>query len=214
MSYKDQGTEWKFTIPSEGEVDSVETYQAHVREVDAALIDQDSKKQLLSRGTRSGKVVIDAYQTAQAGKDVYVTELHKHPTPTSVPQADHADEADHALEADHAKEADHAIEASQAVKLKTARKISDIWFDGTKDIVIPWVEHSTRADKLQPGANINSILFNGTTDITLYRIDIPDMRWTFWGTQPPTDVAGTLQTVTEHGRTRTLLPGDIYIRIE
>lgn len=108
MAYRIESTAWKFTTPQQGEVDSAQSVTEMLEEVDAALLDPGKKGQLTSSGSEMSIVtdtssefydpgfVYDAYQ----GK--WVTSLHNHPTPKSVPQADHADEADHAKEADHA----------------------------------------------------------------------------------------------------------------
>lgn len=110
MSYKDSNTNWKFTVPQEGEVDMAQTVRESLEEVDTALLTPDNKAQLNIKGTSSSTItdttyVKDTYQTALAGKDVYTTSLHYHPTPKRVPLADLATEADHAKNADLATKA-------------------------------------------------------------------------------------------------------------
>lgn len=103
-----QSTDWRFTSPQEGEVDSVEQKQGTLSELDDALLDPGEKAQLVSRGAvpqdvadRSGRMVprvtnssspyydstfvLDSYQGA------WVTNLHRHPTPAHVPAADTLD---------------------------------------------------------------------------------------------------------------------------
>lgn len=132
MAYKDEATDWKFTIPQEGEVDSSENYRRQMHEIDDALLDPDQKEQLTYRGEQAADVtdptyVIDEYKTSKAGHPVYATSLHEHPTPKSVPYAD---------EAGYAKEADHALKADEAAKLNPGGSINDKLFTGTEAIVI------------------------------------------------------------------------------
>jgi len=132
MAYTDSNTKWSFSVPQAGETDDVEDYTKHIEAIDAALVTPDNKAQLLGRGASSATVtdttyVKDNYQTELAGEDVYVTNLHKHPTPTRVPLADDATEAEHAKKATEADEAD---------KLTTAHTINGLAFNGTADITI------------------------------------------------------------------------------
>lgn len=132
MSYKLETTNWKFTVPQAGEVDSVENFAKNIQEIDDALIDPGVKAQLMSRGEaqpivgQDGEFRDDTFHYDEyTGK--FVTETHAHPTPDSVPNADHADEADHAFEADHAK---------IASRLEPGAHINGYLFDGTQDITL------------------------------------------------------------------------------
>lgn len=132
MAYKMSDTNWKFTAPQAGEVDSAENKAATLKEIDEAIISPDERAQLTGKGEQSSKITdqtykLDSYLTKQRNKNTYVTEKHFHPTPTSVPKADKA------TEADHAKKADSATSAS---KLNPGKKINGHLFDGTKDITI------------------------------------------------------------------------------
>lgn len=126
MSYKLSTTNWKFTAPQEGEVDSAENKVKSLQEIDDALITPINKALLESAGKKvsgasSGACYYDSY------KKCYVITLHEHPIPPHVP------EADHATEADHAKNADDALRAG---KLDPGANINTHLFDGTKDITI------------------------------------------------------------------------------
>ena len=132
MAYRDINTLWRFTVPQAGEVDSAESVESMMVEIDNALISPMGKAELTSNGnqlTPSGytdgstskySTVIDEYWSEQEGRDIYVTRRHYHPTQTRVPHADHADDADHADEADHALDSDHAGEADHALNADNA----------------------------------------------------------------------------------------------
>lgn len=127
-----ESTNWKFTAPQEGELDSAENKANTLQEIDDAIITPDEKAQLTGRGKPSDVIEdqtyqIDDYLSEKRGKDTWVTQQHFHPTPDSVPEADHAKDADHATEADSSKE---------AAKLNPGAKINNHLFDGTKDIEI------------------------------------------------------------------------------
>ena len=106
VAYKDADTRWGFTVPQEGEADSAEAYRRHVLEVDAALMSPSEKAQLTSGGRASDAAgdgyAVDEYLSSREGADVWVTSLHRHAAPKSVP---HADSADSATSADSAKSA-------------------------------------------------------------------------------------------------------------
>ena len=117
MSYRIQDTKWKFTAPQEGEVDSAEKKADTLREIDQAIPHPGILAQLTSRGV--SPLVPDVsdpnnlYYDEEFAKtldetwfydeyqDKWVTTVHYHPTPDSVPHADHSTESDHAKEADH-----------------------------------------------------------------------------------------------------------------
>jgi len=120
MSYIDENTRWRFRVPQAGEVDSAESVERRMVEIDQSLIGPMNKAELLSNGvnldassyvdseTSQYSTSADAYWTRQEGRSIYVTRTHYHPTPDRVPNADHADEATHALRADDALRAEWA----------------------------------------------------------------------------------------------------------
>lgn len=112
---------WDVSVPEVGEVDSIESLEAMLDDILSASFTQNEKTQLKGAGVQGGGAAYDAYQ----GK--YVTGLHYHPTPDSVPYADNAG---------HADEAGHADKADEATKLATARTINGHPFDGTANITI------------------------------------------------------------------------------
>lgn len=132
MSYKLESTNWKFTVPQAGEVDSVETVAAMMGEIDNAILDPGEKAQITSRGeaqdlvSESGGFPDDSFVFDEYTQK-WVTQMHSHPTPPSVPSADHADNADHADEADH---------ADRASRLDPGASINGHHFDGTEDITL------------------------------------------------------------------------------
>ena len=126
MAYKLESTNWKFTVPQEGEVDSAENKTKTLEEIDQALI-TPIYRSLLESGGQKVEGAPEALCYYDDYKGCYVTTLHEHPIPPHVP------EADHATEADHAKDADDALRAQ---KLNPGRKINTHLFDGTKDITV------------------------------------------------------------------------------
>lgn len=129
MSYKDAGTAWRFTVPQEGETDSAERVRDRVREVDAAIPTPDQKAQLTSRGKADASVsdptyARDQYLSAAEGEDVYVTSLHRHPTPDSVPNADRAKSSDRS---------DESGKADVATRLSPGFRINGHLTDGNSD---------------------------------------------------------------------------------
>lgn len=133
MAYKIESTAWKFTAPQQGEVDSAESVTEMLTEIDAALLDPGKKGQLTSVGaevsivTDKSSEFYDPTFVYDAYKEKWVTSLHEHPTPKSVPKADHADEADHAKEADHA---DVASSLSPGGTINTHR------FTGVENVMV------------------------------------------------------------------------------
>ena len=129
MAYRDTGTAWGFTVPQEGETDSAERVRDRVREVDAAIPTPDQRAQLTSRGRASDDVSDatyrrDEYLSAREGADVYVTSLHRHPSPDSVPKADSADRA---------TSADRAGAADVASRLSPGFRVNGHLTDGNTD---------------------------------------------------------------------------------
>ena len=114
-------TNWGFTVPEAGEVDSVQNYANIIEEIDNALISPNNKLQLESEGVDQGGTTYDSYSQK------YVTTLHYHPTPTSVPEADHATSADYATTAGS---------ATTATKLDPGANINGHLFTGESDITI------------------------------------------------------------------------------
>lgn len=112
---------WNLPVPESGEVDSVQRYNSFALAVDSALISENNKLQLESAGQNQGGTTYDSYS------EKYVTNLHYHPTPTSVPNADHADSADYATEAGS---------ATTASKLDPGANINGHLFTGESDITI------------------------------------------------------------------------------
>lgn len=145
MSYKLSDTEWKFTAPQEGEVDSAENKVKTLEEIDDALITPANKALLQSAGKQVAGTKYDSY----SGK--YVISLHEHATPSHVPLADKATSADSATHATGATSAD------KAGKLTPGAKINGHAFDGTKNITVG--SDSLMADV--PGARRQ---FFGTVD--------------------------------------------------
>lgn len=133
MAYKIADTSWKFTTPQEGEVDSAEKVAEMLTEIDAALLDPGKKAQLTSQGADQSTVTdqssefYDPSFVYDSYKGKYVTSLHEHPTPESVPNADHAEEADHAAEADR---------ADSAGALSPGGTINGHTFTGVEDVVV------------------------------------------------------------------------------
>lgn len=133
MAYKIESTSWKFTTPQQGEVDSAESVTEMLEEIDSALLDPGKKGQLISVGadvsivTSESSEFYDPSFVYDAYKGKWVTSLHEHPTPKSVPQADHADEADHAKKADH---------ADVASSLSPGGTINGHSFTGVEDVVV------------------------------------------------------------------------------
>lgn len=133
MAYKIESTAWRFTTPQNGEVDSAENVTKMLKEIDDAVLDPGKKAQLTSVGATVGIVTdkssefYDPSFVRDAYKDKWVTALHEHPTPRSVPQADHADEADHAKEADYAKKAS-VIDPGGTINMHR--------FTGVEDVVV------------------------------------------------------------------------------
>lgn len=183
MSYRDENTKWRFTVPQAGEVDSAETVTSMLEEVDAALLGPMRKAELISHGAAINPTPFpdggdstysssrDDYWTEQEGFDVYVTRSHYHPTQSKVPYAENAGHAD---EADHAQLAD-------------------------------------AASKLSPGILLNGKLLTGegasagepqVANIMLD--DIPNATRVFWGTLEPSENP-SLPT--------ELRRGDIYIKV-
>lgn len=112
---------WEFPIPEAGEVDSVKRYKDIIEVIDDALLSKNHKAQLESHGLEQEGMEYDEY--AQK----YVTDLHYHMTPSSVPNADHATDADHATNADH---------ATTASKLDPGAEINGHLFTGEHAITI------------------------------------------------------------------------------
>lgn len=112
---------WVFPIPEAGEVDSVERYTNIMAAIDDAILSANHKAQLESHGLQQTGMEYDS----RAEK--YVTTLHYHPTPNSVPNADHATDADHATNADH---------ATTASKLNPGANINGHLFTGESDITV------------------------------------------------------------------------------
>lgn len=133
MAYKMDDTNWKFTAPQEGEIDSAESVADMLKEVDNAVLSPGEKAQLTSRGNDAEEAsspsseFYDATFVYDDYKKKYVTSLHEHPTPASVPEADHAKEADHSKEADLSE---------KAKALTPGAKIQGHLFDGTQDITL------------------------------------------------------------------------------
>ena len=167
MAYQDENTRWRFTVPQAGEVDSAESVEKRMVEIDTAILGPMEKAELVSNGdeldpseygdgdTSQYSTEPDEYWTDQEGRDIYVTRRHFHPTQQRVP---YADEAGHAAEADHAENAD-------------------------------W------AGYLKPGFNLNGYLITGKSSDgttppshTLKLNDIPDAGRVFWGKQEPSKV--------------------------
>lgn len=186
MSYIDEGTLWRFTVPQAGEVDSAESVDLMVRAVDSALISPMAKAELVSGGasidaaeyidgdTSTYSTQPDAYWSEQEGGDVYVTRRHFHPTPNRVPNADYANEAGHAESATSAD----------------------------------W------AGRLNPGFTLNGILITGESgdgvtppSHVLHHDDIPDAPRVFWGSGEPVPGGGMVPARSELRR------GDIYIKV-
>ena len=183
MSYRDENTNWRFTVPQAGEVDSAETVTSMLEEVDDALLGPMRKAELISHGSALNpasytdgadstySTAKDNYWTEQEGFNVYVTRAHYHPTQTKVPYAE---------EAGHAEESDHALR-------------SDV------------------ASKLSPGILLNGKLLTGegasagepqVANILLN--DIPNAPRVFWGTPEPSENP-SLPAV--------LRRGDIYVKV-
>lgn len=167
MPYIDENTNWRFTVPQAGEVDSAESVTDMLEEVDDALIGPMRKAELLSSGAALNpasyvdgadstySTSADAYWSEQMGRSVYTTQSHFHPTQTKVPFA---------VESSHATNADSATTA------------------GT-------------ASKLSPGINLNGKLLTGEgpnastpQSVNLVLNDIPDAPRVFWGTSEPSEV--------------------------
>lgn len=112
---------YDITIKEEGQVDSIQSVKTMLDGIGDALILKRDKAELISRGAQAGNNTYDNYQGA------YVTSLHSHPTPESVPYAD---------EAGHAATATRADSAAEADKLAPGCKINGHDFTGAEDIVI------------------------------------------------------------------------------
>ena len=167
MAYQDTNTVWRFTVPQAGEVDSAESVENRMVEIDQALIGPMNKAELIGNGaeldpadytdgeTSKYSTEFDPYWTEMEGRDIYVTRTHYHPTQEKVP---YAEEAGHAAEATHAEYADEA----------------------------KW---------LKPGFNLNGHVITGKSadgetppEHTLVINDIPDAGRVFWGSQEPQNV--------------------------
>ena len=99
-----EDTQWKFTAPQEGEVDSAEKKADTLREIDRALPSPDVLSQLTARGTKPESITDTSY-VWDPDQGIYVTTLHSHPLPKSVPYAEKANEANSARTADIADKA-------------------------------------------------------------------------------------------------------------
>lgn len=148
MAYRDTGTAWRFTVPQEGETDSAERVRDRVREFDAAIPTPDQRAQLTSRGDASASVsdatyAKDAYLSAMEGRDVYVTSLHRHPTPGRVPMAD---EARSSARSDEAGKADVATRLSPGFRINghLTDGNSDTQGGGDVDITVADISDATR----------------------------------------------------------------------
>ena len=170
MAFKDQETNWRFTIPQEGEVDSCEAFRRHIHEIDNAILSPAQKEQLTSRGADAIHEDGDGFERDEflsglEGRDVWVTDLHRHPSPEFVPQAKYAEEAGRASQAD---------EAARAERLSPGFSINGHHTDGNPDT-----------------------LAGG--DVTIRLQDIPDAPRVFYGTAQNPNGATNLPTELRDG---------------
>lgn len=181
MSEIIQATDWRFTSPQEGEVDSVEQKQKTLKEIDDALVDPGVKAQLESRGSvpvdftdRSGRTVpgvttpsspyYDSTFVYDAYQDAYVTDLHKHPTPAHVPAADTLDPGVDIVTSGGTYRLTGAKSGSSAQKITISR--------------VARADVATKADKLDPGFKVKTsagtVSSNGTGTIEIKRVALAD----------------------------------------
>ena len=117
MAYIDENTRWRFTVPQAGEVDSAESVERMLVEIDDALIGPMGRAELVDCGgplnpsdyvdgdTSEYSDEPDAYWSAQEGRPVYVTKRHFHPAQGSVA---YADESGSSNESKYAERAEYA----------------------------------------------------------------------------------------------------------
>ena len=157
--YMSEKTKWRFTVPQAGEVDSAESVEARMVDIDRARIGPMNKAELLSNGKKllpqsfvDGDSSFysdepDQYWSSIEGRPIYTTRSHYHPMPTMVLRSNTADTSSYA---DAAERAD-------------------------------------RAGYLDPGFTINGKLVTGrnSQSVTIRQSDIPDANRVFWGTSDP-----------------------------
>lgn len=224
VAYIDVNTLWRFTVPQAGEVDSAESVERMMVEIDDALIGPMAKAELTANGaalnandytdgsTSKYSTSKDSYWSAQEGRNIYVTRRHYHPTPNRVPNADNATNASHAANADHASNADNAANATHASQADNATNASHAANAdrATRADRATNADYATRAGYLSPGFKLNGITITGkptsgssAPSHTIKLNDIPDSTRVFWGTREPSGVTSF----------PTLRRGDLYVKI-
>ena len=163
MTYMSDKTRWRFKVPQAGEVDSAETVEERMIEIDKALIGPMAKAELLSNGKKlNPNSFIDGYESKYSelpdeywstieGRPIYTTKTHYHPIPSVVMKSNTATNASYA---------------------ESARK-ADV------------------AAALRPGITLNGIRLTGESgqSATLHIDDIPDAPRVFFGTGNPSNGA-------------------------
>ena len=150
MAYKIATTNWKFTAPQEGEVDSAEKVAAMLQEIDDAIPTPDVLAQLTSRGNKPAEIT-DATFVLDNNYNPprWVTNLHSHPLPTRVPYAEAAGTANSAKKADA---------ATTANRLVNSFSINGKSTNGTQNVTI-------RLDDISDASRV----FYGTSEPKNYR---------------------------------------------
>ena len=163
MSYMSNKTRWRFEVPQAGEVDSAESVEERMIEIDKALIGPMAKAELTSNGKKLNPNSFvdgdeskysdepDSYWSTIEGRPIYTTKTHFHPLPSVVMRSNQAANATYA---DSAKRADVA-------------------------------------GSIRPGITLNGLKLTGENaqSATLLIDDIPDASRVFFGTGKPSSIA-------------------------
>ena len=163
MAYLSERTRWRFTVPQAGEVDSAESVEERMVEIDGALIGPMAKAELLSNGNKLTPAAYadgdtskysdspDSYWSTIEGRPIYTTKTHYHPIPSVV------------LRSNQSESASYAESAAKA------------------DV----------AGRLYPGISLNGKTLTGAggQSVTLEINDIPDANRVFWGASQPSQMA-------------------------
>lgn len=161
--YMSNKTSWRFTVPQAGEVDSAESVENRMVEIDKALIGPMNKAELVSNGRQlipqsyvDGDKsfysdVPDDYWSEIEGRPIYTTTSHYHPMPSIVRNSNNAENAGYAARAGNAN----------------------------------------TANSLTPGFTLNGHVVTGANNqvVTIKHDDIPDSPRVFWGANEPSSTS-------------------------